>query len=83
MKVFLYLSFFAAVALVISGFYFSGEDAKTSAFCFGLGVSCLFFLWMPAFIYHRWKNKKVSDYMLNKENIIKMRDYVDKQQRKR
>jgi hypothetical protein len=30
---------------------------------------------MPLFIYHRWKNRSVKDYMLTKENIKKMQDY--------
>jgi hypothetical protein len=30
---------------------------------------------MPVFIYHRWKNKNVKDYMLTKENIEKMQDF--------
>jgi hypothetical protein len=41
----------------------------------GAGISGLFFLWMPFFIYHRWKNRSVSDYMLTKESIEKMNDY--------
>ena len=83
MKIFLYISFFAALILVITGFILSGNEQTTAELCLGLGVSCFFFLWMPAFIYHRWKNKKVSDYMLNKENIIKMREHVDSKQSKR
>ena len=83
MKTFLYISFFAALMLVIVGFILSETDQKQAELCLGLGVCCLFFLWMPAFIYHRWKNKKVSDYMLNKENILKMREHVDRKQSKR
>ncbi|EDM45590.1 hypothetical protein SCB49_07272 [unidentified eubacterium SCB49] len=83
MKIFLYLSFFLAVILLFFGFYLSGDDQKTAELCLGLGVCSLFFLWMPLFIYHRWKDKKVSDYMLNKENIIKMREHVDEKQNKR
>ncbi len=83
MKIFLYISFFTSLILVIFGFILNGNEQTTSELCFGLGVCCLFFLWMPAFIYHRWKNKKVSDYMLNKENILKMRKHVDNKQSKR
>jgi hypothetical protein len=32
---------------------------------------------MPIFIFRRWKNKDVKDYMLTKENIEKMRDFND------
>lgn len=43
----------------------------------GSGVVLLFFVVFPIFSYHRWKNKKVSDYLLNKENLDKMKQYND------
>jgi uncharacterized membrane protein len=43
----------------------------------GSGVVLLFFVVFPMFSYHRWKNKKVSDYLLNKENLDKMKQYND------
>ena len=33
----------------------------------------LFFVVFPLFSYYRWKDKKVEDYMLTKENLEKMR----------
>jgi hypothetical protein len=56
------------------GFYIKPEDLKTGAFCIGIGISGLFFVWMPLFIYHRWKNRSFKDYMLTKENLDKMRE---------
>ena len=40
-----------------------------------IGISILFsaFIFMPLFIYHRWKDKKLSDYTLTAENFEKMR----------
>lgn len=43
----------------------------------GFGVAGLFFIVMPIFIYHRWKDKKVKDYMLTEENIMKMKAFND------
>ncbi len=43
----------------------------------GSGVFFLFFVVFPVFSFHRWKNKKVSDYLLNKENLDKMKRYND------
>lgn len=40
----------------------------------GFGVLGLFFVVFPLFSYHRWKDKKVEDYMLTKENLQKMRE---------
>ena len=41
-----------------------------------IGVTILFtaFIFMPLFIYHRWKDKKLSDYTLTAENFKKMRE---------
>lgn len=78
MKIVLYILFFASVGMAIFGCVTKSTNETQGTLFIGLGVSCLFFLWMPTFIYHRWKNKKVEDYMLTKENIIKMRNYTDK-----
>jgi hypothetical protein len=43
----------------------------------GFGVVGFFFIVMPTFIYHRWKDKKVKDYMLTEENIMKMKAFND------
>lgn len=41
----------------------------------GSGVVVLFFIVFPLFSYYRWKDKKVEDYMLTKENIDKMKNH--------
>jgi hypothetical protein len=43
----------------------------------GSGVVFLFFVVFPLFSYHRWKNKKVSDYLLTKDNLDKMKAFND------
>ncbi len=75
MKYILIFLFVAIVCLACTGFYLKPEDPKTGALFIGLSVSALCFVFMPLFIYHRWKNRSVKDYMLTKENIEKMRDY--------
>jgi hypothetical protein len=74
MKAFLIVLFIAITATLIFGFYIRPTDLKTGEFCIGISVVGLFLIWMPLFIYHRWKNKDVKDYMLTKENIDKMRE---------
>jgi len=73
MKYFLTILFLAIVATLAYGFYVKAEDFKTGEFCIGISIVGLFFIWMPIFIYRRWKNRSVKDYMLSKENIEKMR----------
>ncbi len=74
MRIFLTLIFLGIVATLSYGLYIKPTDFKTGEFCIGISVVGLFFVWMPLFIYHRWKGKSVKDYMLTKENIEKMRD---------
>lgn len=57
------------------GFYIKENDSQTGEFLIGLSIAISIFITMPIFIYHRWKNRSVKDYMLTKENIEKMRDY--------
>ena len=74
MKAFLIVLFLAIIVTLIFGFYIRPTDPKTGEFCIGISIVGLFLIWMPLFIYHRWKNKDVKDYMLTKDNIEKMRE---------
>lgn len=40
-----------------------------------IGLSVLFstFIFMPLFLYHRWKGKDIKDYVLDKEKLEEMR----------
>ena len=40
-----------------------------------IGLSVLFsvFIFMPLFLYHRWKDKDIKDYVLDKEKMEEMR----------
>ena len=40
-----------------------------------IGLSVLFstFIFMPLFLYHRWKGKDIKDYVLDKEKLDDMR----------
>ena len=77
MRILLYIFFVTAVILAGYGFYIGQEDLATSQLFIGLGVTTLFFVWMPTFVYYRWKGKDVKQYMLNQENILKMRKYTN------
>ncbi len=57
------------------GFYVKAENPETGRLLIGLSIVGLFFVLMPLFLFHRWKNKDVKNYMLTKENIEKMRDF--------
>jgi len=68
--------FFAAFALLFYGFYYkTAVDEAAGHKLIGLAVVLGFFILMPLFIYHRWKDRKVKDYMLTKEAIERMQAY--------
>ena len=73
MKYIIGLLFLASIGSIIAGFVFKPEPIAEKLI--GFGVVGLFIIVIPLFTYHRWKGRKVNDYMLTKENIEKMRDY--------
>lgn len=75
MKYFLTVLFISVLIALGIGFYIKPDDEATGNLIIGLTLMAGFFILMPLFIYHRWKNRDVKDYMLTKENIEKMRNY--------
>ncbi|MGB5942683.1 MAG: hypothetical protein WBG71_07355 [Leeuwenhoekiella sp.] len=70
--------FIILVITFATGFYIRGTgDVPTGDKVIGLTILVAVFVLMPMFLYHRWKDRKVKDYMLNEENIKRMRDYND------
>lgn len=84
MKYFLNIMFPIAMITLAVGFYLKSSDEKTGELLIGLSVAFSFFILMPLFIYHRWKDKNMRDYWLTSENIRKMQNYEkDKWREKR
>jgi len=61
----------AALGSIITGYII---DTQYSQKLIGFGVVGLFLIVFPLFSYYRWKDKKVENYMLTKENLEKMRE---------
>ncbi|MDC0950784.1 hypothetical protein OAS02_05225 [Flavobacteriaceae bacterium] len=90
MKYLIWILFIASVGSIFLGFAIPDSDTTdalkkaneiaVSEKLIGFGIVGLFVLVFPLFSYYRWKDKKVSDYMLNKENIEKMRAYNNKKE---
>jgi hypothetical protein len=78
MKYLLWITFLAAFGSILLGFFL---DVNYSEKLIGFGTCGLFFIWIPLFTYHHWKNKNPKDYMLTNENMDKMRQ-SQKRQRK-
>ena len=78
MKYLLYIIFILILGSVGLGFYLQSQESLFADRFIGAGIAGLFFLWMPVFIYHRWKNRSIQDYMLTKENIEQMNRYRER-----
>jgi hypothetical protein len=75
MKYFLSILLISVAVGLCIGFYVKSQDEATGHLIIGASVVTGFFILMPLFIYHRWKDKSVKDYMLTKESIEKMQNY--------
>ena len=73
MKYFLYIIFAIIGTSIGLGFYLQNQGNPMAERFIGGGIAGLFFIWMPLFIYHRWRNRSIQDYMLTKENIDRMK----------
>lgn len=71
MKTLIWICFIAAFGAILFGLLTSYDYSQKAV---GFGVVGMFFVVFPLFSYYRWKDKKVEDYMLTKENIEKMRE---------
>ena len=75
---------FCILAITLGyGFYlrYFTEDILTGDRFLGLTILAVAFILMPMFLYHRWKDRKVKDYMLDKDNIMKMREFQQQNER--
>lgn len=75
MKYILRILFFMMIGLLVRGYYLKELiDYKEGEKIIGLGVLFGAFFYLPIFLYNRWKNKNISDYMLTNDNMKKMTD---------
>ena len=75
MKYIIALLFIACLASIVGGYFL---EVSYSEKLIGFGVVGLFIIVFPLFSYYRWKDKNLKDYMLNKENLDKMRNHEEK-----
>lgn len=54
------------LGMLVSGFYLKNTGDTNGEIVIGLGVLMVAFILMPLFIYHRYKNKNLSDFTFDK-----------------
>ncbi|WP_333694152.1 hypothetical protein [Flavobacterium sp.] len=68
MKNVLRLLFFAALAFVAYGYFIKNTRGTEGDKWVGIGVLIIALVWMPLFLWHRYKNKKLTDFVLKNNN---------------
>jgi hypothetical protein len=68
----------ASLGAIIYGFSLGEADAQIANKCIGFGTVGLFLVAMPLFLIKESKTRKVKDYMLTEENILKMQGKLPK-----
>jgi hypothetical protein len=79
MKLFLKIFFFSLFSCLTIGFYIKTfENSNDGNKIIGFTVLTAAFIFMPIFLVHRWKGKKLKDYTLSKENLDKLKNSYQK-----
>ena len=73
MKNIISIFFFLSILGISIGFYLKSRDEILGNKIIGTSVTFMVFVFMPLFIYDRWKDKKLSDYTFSDENLKKMK----------
>ena len=74
MRNFLWFLFISILISLAIGIYFKNSvDVVIGERIIGFTVLTGAFIYLPFFLYHRWKDKRLQDYTLSEENLKKMR----------
>ena len=72
---FLKIFLIAEILSIVFGFYYKANfQSKLGDKIIGFSVLIAVFIFMPLFLYNKWKGKKLKDYTLTRENIKKIRN---------
>jgi len=74
MKLYVRILLMSVLLILGVGFYLKYTDNPKGNLLIGLGVLLFAFVLMPSFLYHRYRDKKLTDYTLNKEKIDQIID---------
>ncbi len=77
MKYVLYLIFSLVLISGCYGFYLQSQKDLLASKFIGAAVAGFFFVWMPLFIYHRYKGKDIKRYMITDETLKKIKEEAD------
>lgn len=75
MKLILRILFFLLLGALAIGLYYKNQiEFSLGERIIGFTVLGGAFIYLPLFLYHHWKGKRLQDYTMSDENLKKMRD---------
>tara|TARA_E500000178_G_scaffold91325_1_gene90128 strand:- start:146 stop:403 length:258 start_codon:yes stop_codon:yes gene_type:complete len=83
MKWILRVLFLLVLINIIVGYVIRQENLLLGEKWIGFSVAIAFFVFMPLFLAHRWKGKRLQDYTLSNENLKKIKETLEPPKRKR
>jgi len=66
MKIVLITILILVLGTISYGFYLKNTGDPSGEITIGIGVLAIAFVFMPLFIYHRYKNKNIKDFTFDK-----------------
>ena len=75
MKIVLRILFFILLVALAFGIYYKTQiDFSTGERVIGITVLGGAFIYLPLFLFHHWKGKRLQDYTMSEDNLKKMRE---------
>lgn len=79
MKYLLIILIIALLGVGIFAHYYEFQEENFDQKVIGICILVFSFIWMPLFIYHRYKGRKKEDFILSSEKLKEMNDYGRKE----
>lgn len=78
MKIFIRVLVFIVLGMLSIGFYMQYKEMPQAEKIIGIGVLLIVLVLLPAFLYHRYQNKNLQDYILDKEKWEQVKENFKK-----
>jgi flagellar biosynthesis protein FliP len=78
LKIFIRVLVFIVLGMLSIGFYMQYKEMPQAEKIIGIGVLLIVLVLLPAFLYHRYQNKNLQDYILDKEKWEQVKENFKK-----
>lgn len=78
MKIIIRVLVFIVLGILSIGFYMQYKEMPQAEKIIGIGVLLIVLVLLPAFLYHRYRNKNLQDYILDKEKWEQVKENFKK-----